>query len=141
MLWVSFNRRYDNTIAYSNNHSWSEGETLVVLVTSQDVLETNERKKRYKLIDKKRKKQVWSTNRCVLLPFFSTFNMDTRTDQLAYLPIEMQFYITVMFLGFPDDVHEDKPSFLEFEKNALPTNRRTDRPSYRDTRTHLNSTI
>ncbi len=53
----------------------------------------------------------------------------------------MQFYISVMFLGLPDDIHEEIPSFLEFKKNALPTNRRTDgrtdRPSYRDARTHL----
>ena len=34
--------------------------------------------------------------------FFLTFNMDRWTDQLAYLPIEMQFYIPVMFLGFPN---------------------------------------
>ena len=65
----------------------------------------------------------------------------------------MQFYISVMFLGLPDDIHEEKPSFLQSKKNALrtdgrtdgptdrrtdrPTNRRTDRPSYRDARTHL----
>ena len=53
----------------------------------------------------------------------------------------MQFYISVMFLGLPDDIHEEKPSFLEFKKNALPTdgptNGRTDRPSYMDATTHL----
>ena len=56
----------------------------------------------------------------------------------------MQFYIFVMLLGLPDDIHEEKPSFLQFKKNALrtdrPTDRRTDRPSYtsyRDARTHL----
>ena len=57
----------------------------------------------------------------------------------------MQFYISVMFLGLPDDIHEEKPSFLQFKKNALRTHRptdgrtdgRTDRPSYRDARTHL----
>ena len=47
-------------------------------------------------------------------------------------PIEMQFYISVMFLRFPDDEHEEKPSFLEFKKTHYgptdrPTNRRTDR--------------
>ena len=41
----------------------------------------------------------------------------------------MQFYISVMFLGLPDDIHEEKPSFLEFKKNALPTDRRTDGPT------------
>ena len=61
----------------------------------------------------------------------------------------MQFYISMMFLGLPDDIHEEKPLFLQFKKNALPTDRptdgrtdrptdrRTDRPSYRDARTHL----
>ena len=58
-----------------------------------------------------------------------------------------------MFLGLPDDIHEEKPSFFDFENNWLPTDgptdgrtdgptdRRTDgqtdRPSYRDARTHL----
>ena len=46
-----------------------------------------------------------------------------------------------MFLGLPDDIHEEKPSFLQFKKNALPTDgptdRRTDRPSFRDARKHL----
>ena len=90
-------------------------------------------------------KQVWSTNRCVLSTFFSTFNMDRSTDQQAYFPIEMQFYISAMFVGFPDEIHEEKPSFLDFENNWLrtdrptdgPTDGRTDRPSYRDARTHL----
>ncbi len=53
----------------------------------------------------------------------------------------MQFYISVMLLGFPDKIHEEKPSFLDFENNWLrtdgPTDGRTDRPSYRDARTHL----
>ena len=55
----------------------------------------------------------------------------------------MQFYISVMFLGLPEDKDEEKPSFLQFKKNALPTDRqtdqRTDKPSYRDARTHLKS--
>ena len=41
----------------------------------------------------------------------------------------MQFYISVMLLGFPDDVHEEKPSFLQFKKNALPTDQDTDGPT------------
>ena len=53
----------------------------------------------------------------------------------------MQFYISVMFLGLPDNIQEEKPSFFNFENNWLPTDgptdRRTDRPSYRDARTHL----
>ena len=42
----------------------------------------------------------------------------------------MQFYISVMFLSFPDKIHEEKPSFLDFENNWLrtdgPTDGRTD---------------
>ena len=71
--------------------------------------------------------------------------MDRQTDQKAYFPIEMQFYISVMLLGFPDEIHKEKPSFLDFENNWLRTDGRTDRrtdgrtdrPSYRDAMTHL----
>ena len=70
------------------------------------------------------REQVWSTT------FFSTFNTDRQTDQHAYFPIEMQFYISVMFLGFPDEIHKEKPSISDFENNWLrtdgPTDRRTD---------------
>ena len=38
---------------------------------------------------------------------FFTFNTDRQTDQHAYFPIEMQFYISVMFLGLPDEIHEE----------------------------------
>jgi len=73
--------------------------------------------------------------------------MDRRTDQQAYFPTEMQFYLSMMFLGFPNEIHEEKPSFLDFENNWLrtdgrtdgPTDGPTDRPSYRDARTHLKS--
>ena len=41
----------------------------------------------------------------------------------------MQFYIFVMLLGLPDDIHEEKPSFLQFKKNALRTDGPTDRPT------------
>ena len=53
---------------------------------------------------------------------------DGRTDQPTYLPVEMQFYLSVMFLDLPDDKHEEKPLF---KKNALDrqTNRRTDGPT------------
>jgi len=61
-------------------------------------------------------------------PIFSTFE-DRRTDQLTNLPVEMQFYIFVMLLGLPDDIHEEKPSFLQFKKNALRTDGRTDGPT------------
>merc|ERR1712002_1019632 len=83
-------------------------------------------------------------------PIFSTKFEERRMDQQKYLPIEMQFYISVMFLGLPDNIHEEKPSFLLSKKTHYgptdgptdgrtdgPTDRRTDRPSYRDARTHL----
>ena len=38
-------------------------------------------------------------------------------------------YISMMFLGFPDDIHEEKPSFLQFKKKRItdqPTDRQTD---------------
>ena len=60
------------------------------------------------------KKQVWSTNTCVLSIFFSTLNMGRRTNQQAYLPIEMHFYPSVMFLGLPDDMHEGKTFIFQF---------------------------
>ncbi len=47
-------------------------------------------------------------------------------DQQTYLPVEMLFYISAMFLGPPDDIHEEKPSLFGLNKNALQTNRRTD---------------
>ena len=63
--------------------------------------------------------------------------MDRRTDKQTYLLVEMQFYISVMFLGLPDVIHEEKPSFSQLKKNALrtdqPTNRRTDGPTDRRT--------
>ncbi len=52
--------------------------------------------------------------------------MDRWTDQQAFFLIEMQFYISVMFLDFPDKIHEKNPSYLDFEKNWLRTDRRTD---------------
>ena len=58
--------------------------------------------------------------------FFSTQFMDRRTDQQFYLPVEMQFYISVMFQGLPDDIHVEKPSFLQSKKKALRTDKPTD---------------
>ena len=82
--------------------------------------------------------QVWSTNRCVLSTFFSTFNMDRQTDQKAYFPIEMQFYISVMFLGFPDEIHEEQvwstnrcvlPTFFQLNSSVSKLNQPTDQPT------------
>ena len=57
----------------------------------------------------------------------------------------MQFYISEMFLSLPDNIQEEKPSILNFENNWLrtdgPTDQRTDRPSYRDARTHLKKVV
>ena len=53
--------------------------------------------------------------------------MDGRRDQQTYLLVEMQFYISVMFLGLPDAIHEEKPSYLQFKKkHDGPTDGRTD---------------
>ena len=80
-----------------------------------------------------KKKQVWSTNRCVLWTFYSFLNMERWTDQQTYLPIEIQSYISVMLLGLPDNIQEEKPSFFNFENNWLRTDRRTDQPTDRRT--------
>ena len=55
------------------------------------------------------------------------FFIEGRTNRHTSL----QFYISVMFLGLPDDIHEEKPSFLQFKKKTRyqPTDRRTDRPT------------
>ena len=51
-----------------------------------------------------------------------------------------------MFVGFPDEIQEEKPSFLDFENNWLQTDRRTDRPTDQrtdgpmDRRTDVHST-
>ena len=57
-------------------------------------------------------------------------------DQPTYLPVETQFYISVMLLGLPDEKHEEKLSFLQFKKKLItdgptdgPTDRRTDGPT------------
>ena len=52
-------------------------------------------------------KQVWSTDRCVLSTIFSTFNMDRRADHQADFPVEIKLYISVMFVGFPDEIREE----------------------------------
>ena len=64
-------------------------------------------------LDSRAKKKVWSTNRCVLLTFF--FNLiHGLTDGPTDLPsCVMQFYMSVMFLGLPDKINEEKPSFLQ----------------------------
>ena len=53
-------------------------------------------------------------------------------DQQTYLAVNMQFYISVMFMGLPDDIHEEKPLFLQLKKKRItdgPTDRRTDGPT------------
>ena len=55
--------------------------------------------------------------------------MDRQTDQQAHFPIEMQFYISAMFVGFPDEMYEENPSFLDFENKWLRTDGPTDRPT------------
>ena len=58
--------------------------------------------------------------------FFQLFT-DRRTDQQSYLPVEMQFFIFMLFLDLPDDIREEKPLFLQFKKTHYqPTNRPTD---------------
>ena len=60
---------------------------------------------------------------------FFQFNLKlARTNQQTYLPVEMQFYISVMFLGLPDDIHEEKTPFLQLKKRMTdqPTDGRTD---------------
>ncbi len=52
--------------------------------------------------------------------------MDRRTDQQVDFPTEMQFYISAMFVGFPDEKHDEKQLFIDFENNWLSTDRRTD---------------
>ena len=68
---------------------------------------------------------------------FSTYNMDQWTDQQAYFPIEVHFYISAMFVGVPDEIHKERPSFLDFENNWLRTDRPTDGPTDRRTDTLL----
>ena len=60
------------------------------------------------------------------MTFFSTFNMDRQTDQQAYFPIEMQFYISAIFVGFLDEIHKEMPSVLDFENYWLQTDGRKD---------------
>ena len=68
------------------------------------------------------------------LDLFSLLKMDRWTDQQTYLPIEMQFYISVMFLGLPDNIQEEKPPFFSTLKitGYRPMDRRTYKPPYRD---------
>ncbi len=48
-------------------------------------------------------------------PFeFRPFFLNLIHNQQTYLHVEMQFYISVMFLGLPDETYEEKPSFLDF---------------------------
>ncbi len=38
----------------------------------------------------------------------------------------MQFYISAIFVGFPNEIHEETLSFLYFKNNWLRMDRRTD---------------
>ena len=64
-------------------------------------------------------------------PFDLFFNFyhgltDGPTGILSYRDV---CNISAMFVGFPDEIHEEKPSFLEFENNWLRTDRRMDGPT------------
>ena len=60
-------------------------------------------------------------------PFDLFIQLNSWIDQQSNLPIEMQFYISVMFLGPPDDIiHEEKP-FLQLKKRIM--DRPTDQPT------------
>ena len=45
----------------------------------------------------------------------------------------MQLYISAMFVGFPDEIHKEKPTFSDFENNWLRRDGRTDGPTDRPT--------
>ena len=54
--------------------------------------------------------------------------MDRWTDQQTCLLIEMQFYISVMFLGLPDNIQEEKPSFYGTDyRHCIASTRKTER--------------
>ena len=77
-------------------------------------------------------------------PFDLFFQHNSKIDGQTNRHTLLQFYISVMFLDLPNDIHEEKPSFLQLKKTHYgrtdgPTNGRTDRPSYRDAWTHLKS--
>ena len=53
-------------------------------------------------------------------------------DQTSFSDARKQFYIFIMLLGLPDDIREEKPSFLQLKKMHYgrtdgPTDRPTDR--------------
>ncbi len=53
--------------------------------------------------------------RQLMRPFeFRPFFLNVIHNQQTYLPVEMQFYISVIFLGLPDEIFEEKPSFSDF---------------------------
>ena len=41
----------------------------------------------------------------------------------------MQFYVSVMYLGLPDDIHDKKTFIFTIKKNALRTDGPTDGPT------------
>ena len=57
-------------------------------------------------------------------------DMDRRMDQQTYLLIEMQFYISVLFLGLHDNIQEEKPFFSSLKKTGYgPMDQLTDGPT------------
>ncbi len=62
-------------------------------------------------------------------PFDLFFQRNSKIDGRTNRHTFLQFYISVMFLGLPDDIHEEKPSFLQSKKNALPTDGPTGGPT------------
>ena len=66
-------------------------------------------------------------------PFDLFFNFqhgktDGPTDISSYRDaiLQCRIYISVMFLGLPDNIQEEKPSLVNFENNWLPTDGRMD---------------
>ena len=59
-------------------------------------------------------------------PFDLFFQHNSKIDGQTNRHTFLQFYISVMFLDLPDDIQEEKPSFLQSKKNSLPTDGPTD---------------
>ena len=53
--------------------------------------------------------------------------MDRIMDRISFRDARMQYYTLAMFLGIPDDIHEENLSYTAFKNNWLPMDRRTDR--------------
>ena len=62
-------------------------------------------------------------------PIFSIWFEDRRTDQQTHLPVEMQFYISVISWAFLMTYMTKNLHFCNLKKNALPTDPPTDGPT------------